>query len=549
MFKLKLFLIIFSYLFLLVRPARAIVDPLAVPNNRFGIHVLEPEDLLPAAQLVNTQGGDWGYVTVVVRLNDLNQEKWQTMFDEMRRRHLIPIVRLATIPENSHWVKPRSEDTNRTVEFLNSLNWVIQNRYVILFNEPNHAKEWGNEIKPHEYAVIVKEFHAKLKAASADFFLLPAGLDTAAPNSKDTIAATEYWRQMYLADPEVFHLFDGWNSHSYPNPAFSGPVTGTGLGSIRSYLAEINYLSRFGLPLNLPVFITETGWINTTGDLTESFTRAFTQIWTQSNLIAVTPFILNYPNSPFSQFSWRIPNSQDFYPHYYQVASLAKISGRPVQIHNSQLLADNFPESLVDNSQYQFYLKLTNTGQSIWNSVDFSLSATGNFSPAMIQVEPIPTTEPSKTAEVKISLTTPPTHGDYLLGLQLHFKGEPFGEKFEQIITVVPPPTVIAKVKLLFKRLASAGDFNLLVYDADNRLQTKLLLEIKAGQSRPIPLYNLIPDNFYRFVILKPFYLPRQIISKLNFDQTEIIFKPMLPFDLNQDQRLSLADFFFWLKF
>lgn len=88
----------------------------------------------------------------------------------------------------------------------------------------------------------------------------------------------------------------------------------------------------------------------------------------------------------------------------------------------------------------------------------------------------------------------------------------------------------------------------LLVYDADNQLQTKLPLAVISGQSQPVPLYNLIPNNFYRFVILKPFYLPRQLIAKLNSDQTEISFKPLLPFDLNQDQRLSLADFFFWLK-
>ena len=163
------------------QPVQAIVDPRQSPNNRFGIHILEPEDLAPAAGLVNTHG-DWGYVTLVIRFNDLNRAKWQAQFDEMRRRHLIPLVRLATAAENSYWVKPKSEDVDQWVEFLNSLNWVVQNRYVILFNEPNHAKEWGNEIKPHEYAAIVRQFREKLKAVSDDFFILPAGLDTAAPS-------------------------------------------------------------------------------------------------------------------------------------------------------------------------------------------------------------------------------------------------------------------------------------------------------------------------------------------------------------------------------
>ena len=276
------------------RSTGAVVDPRQSPNNRFGIHILETGDLPTAAQLVNSNNGDWGYVTLVIRFNDLNRAKWQAIFDEMRRRHLIPIVRLATVAEGASWAKPKTEDSAHWVEFLNSLNWVIQNRYVILFNEPNHAQEWGNELKPNEYAVIAKEFQAKLKAASADFFILPAGLDTAAPNSKETMTATEYWRQMALAVPEIFTRFDGWNSHSYPNPAFSGPVSGTGLGSIRSYQAEINSLARFGLPTNLPIFITETGWVNTAGDLSRLYTQAFTQVWQQSNIVAVTPFVLDY---------------------------------------------------------------------------------------------------------------------------------------------------------------------------------------------------------------------------------------------------------------
>ena len=199
----KLFKVFFLSLLLLFGappPTLAVVNPLENANNRFGIHILEAHDLGAAAALVNSSGGDWGYVTLVLRLNDLNPDKWQNLFDSMRRLKLIPIVRLATVPEGELWVKPLPEDAQKMTDFLNSLNWVITNRYVILFNEPNHAKEWGGQLKPREYVQTVKEFQAKLKAASDDFFILPAGLDTAAPDSPDTMAATEYWRQMYLED-------------------------------------------------------------------------------------------------------------------------------------------------------------------------------------------------------------------------------------------------------------------------------------------------------------------------------------------------------------
>ncbi|MDZ7587076.1 MAG: hypothetical protein U0946_04920, partial [Patescibacteria group bacterium] len=211
MFRFKLMFFIFSFLFLVVQPIEAIVNPLTVSNNRFGIHILEPEDLLPAAKLVNSQGGDWGYVTLIIRQNDRKIAKWQTVFDQLRRLHLIPIVRLATESEKNYWVIPKTQDIDAWVDFLNSLNWVVKNRYVILFNEPNHALEWGKTLNLQEYAAIVREFHQKLKFASDDFFILPAGFDTAAPNSATSMSAVNYWQKMYQADPTIFTLFDGWN--------------------------------------------------------------------------------------------------------------------------------------------------------------------------------------------------------------------------------------------------------------------------------------------------------------------------------------------------
>ncbi len=56
--------------FLVARPAYAIYDPLSVSNNRFGIHILNPSEVEKAAELVNSSGGDWGYVTIPIRAND-----------------------------------------------------------------------------------------------------------------------------------------------------------------------------------------------------------------------------------------------------------------------------------------------------------------------------------------------------------------------------------------------------------------------------------------------------------------------------------------------
>lgn len=527
---------LFLMFLMLVQPARAIVDPRLSPNNRFGIHILEPQDLQPAAELVNSNG-DWGYVTVVLRRNDLNREKWQSSFDEMRRRHLIPIVRLATAPQNSHWVKPQPEDVDRLVEFLNSLNWVVRNRYVVLFNEPNHAKEWGNDISPAEYVAVVKLFREKLKTASDDFFILPAGLDTAASNSVDTMTATEFWRQMYLSDPQIFSYFDGWNSHSYPNPAFSGPLSANGLGTIRSYQAEIGYLARFGLPQNLPVFITETGWSNNVNGLASLYEQAFRRVWQQPNLVAVTPFVLNYPQAPFKQFSWLGTD------HYDAVAALAKPAGQPEQIHSSEILDHNLPDEVVNSSDYRFFVELENTGQSIWERQNFTLQ-TGSDS---FFITHVPETEPGQSARIELGLKTPDSGGQIPLLVQLAYRGEPFGAAIEKTIEVVPPPTVVISARLLYRLPRSDDQFRLLIYNTDNRLLGETNLILSANQSEPVKLYNLVPDQAYRLVLLKNYYLPRQTWVILTKGANEARFKPLLPLDFNNDGKLSLNDFWLYL--
>ena len=59
-----------------VTPAQAVFDPLAVPNNRVGVHILDPQEIHQAAKLVNSSGGSWGYVTIPIRSNDRDREKW-----------------------------------------------------------------------------------------------------------------------------------------------------------------------------------------------------------------------------------------------------------------------------------------------------------------------------------------------------------------------------------------------------------------------------------------------------------------------------------------
>src|SRR3989338_8623364 len=157
----KLFSLLFaSILFVscflyLVTSVKAISDPRAVPNNKYGIHIISAtrDEASEAAGLGNANG-DWGYITVLAESGDRNEQKWQEFFNELRRRHLIPIIRLATKPVNGgNWERPYENEGEAWADFLDKLNWPVKNRYVTIYNEPNHGSEWGGTVDPEGFAV------------------------------------------------------------------------------------------------------------------------------------------------------------------------------------------------------------------------------------------------------------------------------------------------------------------------------------------------------------------------------------------------------------
>src|SRR3989344_7494134 len=170
-------------LVVIAKEVKAITDPRTQPNNKIGIHILDETDISDAAKLVNSSGGDWGYVTLVIRTDQRDPIIWQKIFDRLRRSHVIPIVRIASKPYDHSWEKLVYDEIDGWVTFLNSLNWVTENRYVVIGNEPNHAKEWGGEINPEEYSNYLAGISKKLKASSGDFFILNGALDASAPDN------------------------------------------------------------------------------------------------------------------------------------------------------------------------------------------------------------------------------------------------------------------------------------------------------------------------------------------------------------------------------
>lgn len=341
---LVLFFLIFPF-FLFTSIAYAIVDPLSVSNNKFGVHILFPSELEEASRLVNSSSGDWGYITIPIQAGDRDLEKWQKFMDLAKQSHLIPIIRIAT--ENyyfntSVWRKPDEADILDFANFLNSLDWPVKNQYVVIFNEVNRSDEWGDDTNPAEYAEILQYAVSTFKSASSDFFIISAGLDNASANViNGSINQYDFMIQMNKAVPGIFSQIDGLGSHSYPNPAFSRPPWEVTNKSISSFKFERNLADELSAK-NLPVFITETGWSHkklSEGQISQYFSYAFESIWSDNNIVAVTPFLLRAGVEPFSQFSLLDENG-GYNEVSYTLQKISKIKGKPTINYGVNLTSD-----------------------------------------------------------------------------------------------------------------------------------------------------------------------------------------------------------------
>ena len=358
---------------------------LASDRNIFGLHLTQPSDLEIAKNVINSSGGDWGWATTVIRLDQLDHNTWQDYFDNCRKYHIIPIIRLATLSENGHWKKPEISDIDTFASFLNSLNWPTEQQHVILFNEPNHASEWGGSVDAKSFADISIYAAKKFKTVNPDFFILNGALDLAAPDHlPDIEAAATFYREIYLYQPEYFTLFDGLASHSYPNHGYVGTPVDTGQHSIHGYLWELSYLRSLGVSQTYPVFITETGWPHREGETKNNqfylvntsaqFLNEALDIWSQDpQVVAVTPFIFNYPHAPFDHFSWLDVNER-IYPQYQQVIDQPKKKNTVTQISKYEVVENKLPFLLFTGHEYLGKITLKNAGQSIWGETQFCLT-------------------------------------------------------------------------------------------------------------------------------------------------------------------------------
>lgn len=541
---------------LVVTPVHAIYDPLSVPNNKVGIHIIQatPDEYKPAQELVNTNG-DWGYITLLIESNDRNEGKWQEVFNDLRKRHLIPLIRLASKPHASgYWEKPYPNEEQAWADFLDKLNWPTKNRYVIVYNEPNHATEWGNSVEARGYAQVLNKTIDALREKSEDFFIMNAGFDASAPEKLPAYQDQySYMKSMNEEVPGIFQKLDGWSSHSYPNPGFVGSPDATGRGTVRTWIWERDVLKELGVTENLPIFITETGWKQSEGmhsggvhierslpsveTVAQYYKQAFDGAWNHPQIVAITPFVLGYFDPPFDHFSFKKVRTNDgltednFHPQFKLIKDLPKTSGKPIQTETAQLIKGEIFASIVKDETYEISLTFKNTGQSIWNdSETVSLKFLEGGSELGIQDVSISEgikVEPNQEHTFKINLKAPQS-GVYSVRLNL-FRGntEFENEDFRYATEVKAPVILIIKSNLRWKD-DSGGNYFLTIVGAIGSKLSQVVLGA-TGQSEEFEVKYLLPDYTFNFTLEKPFYKSKTIRRKVTSGVNELDFGTLQP--------------------
>lgn len=324
------------------KQVRAVYDPLSVPNNKIGIHILFPDEINKAKELINSSGGDWGYVTIPIQAGDKDLKKWQIFLDNCAKYHIVPIIRLATEGDyfdKTTWREPKDADVIDFANFLSSLKWPVKNRYIIVFNEVNRGDEWQGQANPAGYAEILTYAVTVFKSKSQDFYILSAGLDNAAATDGVNYNEYDFLEQMDLSVPGIFNQIDGLSSHAYPNPGFSRPPSAKNRESISSFLFELQTVENLSTK-KLPVFITETGWnqnLSSDSTVAKYFREALENAWKDPNIVAITPFLLKSGPGPFEKFSF-INNDGGKNAIFNMFEALPKTKGTPLLYGTKKIL-------------------------------------------------------------------------------------------------------------------------------------------------------------------------------------------------------------------
>jgi hypothetical protein len=188
----------------------------------------------------------------------------------------------------------------------------------------------------------------------------------------------------------------------------------------------------------LPVFITETGWKHTVntkkekllepGELTEKYKYAFENVWTDKEIVAITPFVLNYQEDLFNNFSWKREDGS-FYPFYQSVQEIPKVKGTPQLEDKGEIVFFIGPTILEEGARGSGYLFIKNEGQAIWTPEDTKVNISFQ-NEGGISVSISSSLEPKKTQFFSVNFPTPEYQGSLWGKLVIERNGKKISSEY-----------------------------------------------------------------------------------------------------------------------
>lgn len=513
-------------------------------RNVCGIHLNQPEEeqVKMASALCNSNGGDWGSVTITIQHDDRNKEKWQQFMNYTRKYHLCPIVRIATKScGDGNWCRPDDKDPQEWADFLGSLNWPCKERYVQIFNEVNDAREWGGAVDPADYARQAKLHIDALKEAHADFEPMLAAMNTTAGSSRDMDAAV-FFEQMLAAEPNIFDKISCISSHSYGS---NGP-NGTGRASVRAYQWELAILRRLGVAKDLCVLITETGRPHAEGivhkpqyhsiDTLTSFYEAYLDIPQNDPIVHSThPFLLKDCDQ-FNNFSWVDCSTNQLYPFAEVLKNKPKDKTDPKQRHLINIKGE-LPKEPTAESLFVVPLILKNEGQAWLDTTDgYRLGVVeGDINASFTPIRDI---QPGNQKTLLFRFKTGSTLGEQCARIGMYKQDALVVELFKWCYSVLPQPSLTFQLGTFIK---TSGTVEIQVFDKREQVVYKQGVEVdQVGQIARLP--NVVIGDTYRVVVVKDFHLPVQTYLTVQNGENKLLFNTMAPIDLNNDGKLDFAD-------
>jgi len=202
-------------------------------NPKMGVHTrltdeVEPWKIKRTLEMVREMGAPWiveyfPWAYIEPRRGQYNWNHTDEVIQHANRQGLTVIARLGYVPE---WARPKettplylgeerfADFGSFAAEFV--ARYAGQVEYVILWNEPNLALEWGYEaVDPAKYVEMLRVVYPMIKAANPQVQVLAGALapTLAPPGSEWGMNDLDYLQRMY--DGGAADYFDILAIHAY----------------------------------------------------------------------------------------------------------------------------------------------------------------------------------------------------------------------------------------------------------------------------------------------------------------------------------------------